>query len=85
MAGVFVPYLGHSTQRVITRHSLHPTTQRLHLATRLPDAPADLPHEIEFTLEPIRGLTELQARFETHTLTFTQTSFTPALPNGDAA
>ncbi len=85
LAGVFVPYLGHSTQRVITRHSLHPTTQRLHLATRLPDAPADLPHEIEFTLEPIRGLTELQARFETHTLTFTQTSFTPALPNGDAA
>jgi urea transporter len=83
--GVFSPYLGHPTQRVITRHSLHPTIQRLHLATTLPDAPADLPHEIEFTLEPIRGLTDLQARFETHTLSFTQTSFTPALPNGDAA
>jgi hypothetical protein len=86
LAGVFAPYLGHPTQRVITRHSLHPTTQRLHLATTLPDAPADLPHEIEFTLEPIRGLTDLQARFETHTLTFTQTSFTPrcrtaTLPN----
>lgn len=83
-AGVFAPYLGHPTQRVITRHSLHPTTQRLHLATTITNATGDLPHEIEFTLEPIRALTHLTAHFKNHDCTFTQTSFTPTLPNGDA-
>ena len=83
LAGAVSSYLGHKTQRVITRHALHPTTQRLHLSTTLPDAAAALPHEIEFTLEPIYGITSLIAHFKSHTLTFTQTTFTPTLPNGD--
>ena len=83
-AGAFTPYIGHKTQRVITRHVLHPTTQRLQLITTLPDAPSNLPREIELTLEPVRGLTSLIARFQDHTLTFTQTAFTATLPNGDA-
>ncbi len=83
LAGAFSPYLGYKTQHIITRHALHPTTQRLHLTTTLPDAAADLPHEIEFTLEPIYGITSLIAHFKSHTLTFTQASFTPTLPNGD--
>ncbi|MFN0076237.1 MAG: urea transporter [Prosthecobacter sp.] len=82
-AGAVSPYLSHKTQRIITRHALHPTPQRLHLSTTLPDAAADLPHEIEFTLEPIYGITSLIAHFKSHTLTFTQSSFTPTLPNGD--
>ena len=84
LAGAFAPYMGHPTQRVITRHSLHPTTQRLHLATTIAHPTGDLPHEIDFTLEPIRALTHLTAHFKTHDITFTQTSFTPTLPNGDA-
>jgi len=84
LAGAFSPYIGYKTQRVITRHALHPTHQRLQFTTTLPDASADLPHEIEFTLEPIRGLTALIAHFNSHTLNFTQTSFTPTLPNGDS-
>jgi urea transporter len=83
LAGVFTPYLGQRIQRVSIRHSLHPTTQRLHLTTSIADAAVDLPGEIEFTLEPIRGLTHLTAHFKTHDLAFTQTSFTPTLPNGD--
>ena len=75
LAGVLAPYLGHHTQRVITRHSLHPTTQRLHLTTAI----ANTPEEIDFTLEPVLGLTHLK----TQDCTFTQTSFTPTLPNGD--
>lgn len=84
LAGVLAPFLGHSTQRVIIRHSLHPTTQRLQLSTTLAGATGGLPHEIEFTLEPIRGLSHLTAHFNTHHCTFTQTSFSPTLPNGDA-
>lgn len=84
LAGAFAPYVGHKTQRVITRHAVHPTTQRLQLITTLPDAPSSLPREIELTLEPIRGVTSLIARFQKHTLTFTQTAFTATLPNGDA-
>jgi len=84
LAGAFAPYAGHPTQRVITRHSLHPTTQRLHLTTTIPNAKGGLPGEIEFTLEPIRGLSHLTAHFKTHNSTFTQTSFSPTLPNGDA-
>jgi urea transporter len=84
LAGVFAPYVGYPTQRVITRHSLHPTTQRLHLATTIANPAGDLPREIDFTLEPIRGLSQLVAHFKTHDITFTQTSFTPTLPNGDA-
>ncbi len=84
LAGVLAPYLGHRTQRVVTRHTVHPTTRRLHLKTAIVNASEDLPREIEITLEPIRGLTHLTARFRTHDCTFTQTSFTPTLPNGDA-
>ncbi|MBL9182050.1 MAG: urea transporter [Verrucomicrobiaceae bacterium] len=73
-------YLGQRTQRVITRHALHPTHHRLQLLTTLPDAPAHLPREIEFTLEPIRGLTQLTARYTDREVTFTQTSFTSTLP-----
>lgn len=83
LAGVFAPYAGHRTQHVITRHSLHPTTQRLHLATSIVHATRDLPGEIKFTLEPVRGLTHLTAHFKTHDTTFSQTSFTPTQPNGD--
>ncbi|MDI1312937.1 urea transporter [Prosthecobacter sp.] len=83
-ADVLAPYAGHPTQRVITRHSLHPTTQRLHLTTAVLNATGDLPHEIEFILEPIHGLSHLTAHFKNHVSTFTQTSFTPTLPNGDA-
>jgi urea transporter len=83
LAGAFAPYVGHKTQRVIIRHALHPTPQRLHLITTLSDAPSSLPREIELTLEPIRGVTSLIARFQNHTLTFTQTAFTATLPNGD--
>lgn len=84
LAGAFAPYVGHKTQCVITRHALHPTTQRLQLITTLPDAPSSLPREVELTLEPVRGLTSLIARFQDHTLTFTQTAFTATLPNGEA-
>ena len=84
LAGAVAPYVGYPTQRVITRHSLHPTPQRLHLATTLANASGDLPGEIEFTLEPIRGLSQLTAHFKSHDSTFTQASFTPTLPNGDA-
>ncbi len=84
LAGVLAPYLGHRTQRVGTRHTVPPTTRRLHLKTAIVNASEDLPREIEITLEPIRGLTHLTARFRTHDCTFTQTSFTPTLPNGDA-
>ena len=84
LAGVWVPYLGYHTQRVSTRHSLHPTTQRLHLTTSIVNARGDLPGEIEFTLEPIRGLTHLTAHLKGHDAVFTQTDFTPTLPNGDA-
>jgi urea transporter len=83
LAGVFAPYLGCPTLRVTTRHSLHPTPRCLHLTTTLAEATGDLPHQIEFTLEPIRGLTHLIAHCQTHDLAFTQTSFTPTLPNGD--
>ncbi len=83
LAGAFAPYLGHPTQRVSTRHSLHPTTQRLHLTTSIADAAVDLPGEIEFTLEPIRGLTHLTAHFKAYDVAFTQTDFSPTLPNGD--
>lgn len=83
-AGPFLaPWLGHNTQRVTLCHALHPTPRRLQLSATLPDAPADLPPQIELTLEPVRGLTALIARFKTHTLSFVQTSFTPTLPNGD--
>ena len=84
LAGVFAPYLGCATQRVISRHALHPTTQRLHLTTTLAEASNDLPHEIEFTLEPIRGVSRLTAHFKTCDVAFTQTDFFPTLPNGDA-
>jgi hypothetical protein len=84
LAGVFAPYVDHPARRVITRHSLHPTTQRLHLATTIAHPTGDLPQEIDFTLEPIRALSLLTAHFKTHDITFTQTSFTPTLPNGDA-
>ncbi|MFC5455115.1 urea transporter [Prosthecobacter fluviatilis] len=83
LAGVFAPYLGLRTQRVTSRHALHPTTQRLHLATLLDSPPDDLPQEIEFTLEPICGLTCLSAHLKGCDHTFTQTSFTPTLPNGE--
>jgi urea transporter len=85
LAGAFSAYFGHKTQRVITRHALHPTRGRLQLITTLPDASDNLPREIELTLEPVRGLTSLIARFQDHSLTFTQTAFTATLPNGDAA
>jgi urea transporter len=81
-AGALVPYLGCKTQRVIMRHALHPTLQRLHLHATLVNPPADLPQQIEFTLEPVRGITSLTARFKDETLTFTQTSFTGTLPDG---
>lgn len=84
LAGVFTPYLGHSTQRLITRHALHPTPQRLHLATAIVNASGDLPDEIECVIEPISGLSLLTAHFKTHDCTFMQTHFTPTLPNGDA-
>lgn len=84
LAGALVPYLGCKTQRVIMRHALHPTLQRLQLHATLVNPPADLPQEIEFTLEPVRGITSLTARFNNNTLTFTQTSSTGTLPNGDA-
>ncbi|WP_395750415.1 urea transporter [Prosthecobacter sp.] len=83
LAGVLTPYLGCRTQRVSTRHTLHPTAQRLHLTTTISDAPSHLPHQIEFTLEPIRALTHLIAHFETSDISFTQTEFSPTLPNGD--
>ena len=83
LAGAWLPYLGYTTQRVSTRHSLHPTTQRLHLTTTIVNAGGDLPGEIEFTLEPIRGLTHLTAHLKGHDAVFTQTDFTPTLPNGD--
>ena len=67
-------------RRVITKRALHPTHHRLQLVTTLPDAPAHLPREIEFTLEPIRGLTQLTARYTEREVTFTQTSFTSTLP-----
>ena len=73
-------YLGQRMQCVITKHALHPTHHRLQLVTTLPDAPAHLPREIEFTLEPIRGLTQLTARYTEREVTFTQTSFTSTLP-----
>ncbi|WP_294235444.1 urea transporter [Prosthecobacter sp.] len=79
------PYLGHKMQRVVVRHALHPTHHRLQLTASLPGAPAHLPREIELTLEPIRGLTHLVARFETRTLTFTQTEFEATLPGGERA
>lgn len=78
------PYAEPALQRVELRHVLHPTPQRLHLGAYLPGAPASLPRELELTLEPVRGVTTLTARFSTHTLTFAQTCFTPTLPNGDA-
>jgi len=83
LAGALVPYLGYTTQRVITRHALHPTIQRLHLTTTIVDASGDLPGEIEFTLDPIRGLTHLTAHLKGRDAVFTQTDFTPTLPNGD--
>jgi len=73
-------YLGQRMQRVITKHALHPTHHRLQFLTTLPNAPEHLPREIEFTLEPIRGLTALTARYADHEVTFTQTSFTSTLP-----
>lgn len=82
-AGVFAPYAGHAHLRVSTRHALHPTPQRLQLTTTLAEAGGDVPREIEFTLEPIRGLTCLTAHFQDHDVVFTLTDFTPTLPNGD--
>ena len=70
-------------QRVITKHALHPTHHRLQLLTTLPDASADPPREIEFTLEPIRGLTQLTAKYADHEVTFIQTSFISTQPNGE--
>jgi urea transporter len=76
-------YLRQRMQRVITKHALHPTHHRLQLLTTLPDASADLPREIEFTLEPIRGLTQLTAKYADHEVTFIQTSFISTQPNGE--
>ncbi len=84
LASVFAPYAGHGMQRVATRHSLHPTPQRLHLTTAIVNGGEELPGEIEFTLKPICGLAQLAAHFQDHDCLFTQTSFTPTLPNGDA-
>ncbi|MCB1279000.1 urea transporter [Prosthecobacter sp.] len=84
LADALSPYLGHRTQRVVIRHAQYPTIRGLHLIATLPEGSADLPHQIEFTLEPVRGLTSLTAHFKTHQITFTQTGFTPTLPNGDA-
>ncbi|MBB5034187.1 urea transporter [Prosthecobacter vanneervenii] len=83
LAGVLAPYLGHAGVRVNTRHALHPTPQRLQFVTTLGEGGEDLPREIEFTLEPIRGLTHLTARFQDREVVYTQTDFTPTLPNGD--
>ena len=82
-ADALAPYLGHRTQRVVIRHAQYPTLRGLHLITTLPGETAGLPHQIEFTLEPVLGLTRLTAHFKTHQITFTQTGFTPTLPNGD--
>lgn len=82
LKSAFAPWLGHPTQRVSMRHALHPTPRCLRVTTTLPDASARLPVEINFTLEPVRGLTALTARFGTHTLSFQQISFTPTLPSG---
>lgn len=82
VAAGLAPYRRFRAQRVVLCHTAPPTPQRLQIGAALMDAPADLPPQIELTLEPVRGLVALTARFRTRTVSYLQTSFLPTLPNG---